>query len=153
MRACETPEQRNARFEQSRLGMSASRAVETPEISRDCLEEDRHRSLYVNRSIILTTYCPTTTSKTLDTRHTGGGSYGNRIFHCILGAERKGFTSLGVDRTGGSIICLCWKTNSSPNGSALGLPNVAFDFISVSVLSLTRLFDATLLRVYLLAVG
>ncbi|GBM87881.1 hypothetical protein AVEN_127366-1 [Araneus ventricosus] len=45
------------------------------------------------------------------------------------------------------------KTNSSPNGSALSLPNVAVCFISVSLLSSTRLFEATLLRVLLLAVG
>ncbi|GBO42435.1 hypothetical protein AVEN_31653-1, partial [Araneus ventricosus] len=43
MRACETPEQRDASVEQGRLRMSASRAIETPEVRRDCLEEDRHR--------------------------------------------------------------------------------------------------------------
>ncbi|GBL58862.1 hypothetical protein AVEN_91114-1 [Araneus ventricosus] len=43
MRACETPEQRDARVEQSRLRMSASRAIETHEVRRDRLEEDRHR--------------------------------------------------------------------------------------------------------------
>ncbi|GBM00524.1 hypothetical protein AVEN_77338-1 [Araneus ventricosus] len=43
MRACETPEQRDARVEQSRLRMSASRSIETPEVRRDRLEEDLHR--------------------------------------------------------------------------------------------------------------
>ncbi|GBL79632.1 hypothetical protein AVEN_18185-1 [Araneus ventricosus] len=43
MRACETPEQRNARAKQSRLRMSVSRAIETSEVWRDHLEEDRHR--------------------------------------------------------------------------------------------------------------
>ncbi|GBL84587.1 hypothetical protein AVEN_191057-1 [Araneus ventricosus] len=40
------------------------------------------------------------------------------------------------------------KTNSSHNGSALRLPNVAVNFISLSLLSSTRLFEATLLRVF-----
>ncbi|GBM67451.1 hypothetical protein AVEN_32257-1 [Araneus ventricosus] len=43
MRACETPEQRDVRVEQSRLRMSAFRVIETPEVRRDCLEEDCHR--------------------------------------------------------------------------------------------------------------
>ncbi|GBN49412.1 hypothetical protein AVEN_258555-1 [Araneus ventricosus] len=43
MTQCETPEQREARVEQSRVKMSASRALETPEVRRDRLEEDRHR--------------------------------------------------------------------------------------------------------------
>ncbi|GBN10694.1 hypothetical protein AVEN_181247-1 [Araneus ventricosus] len=43
MRACETPEQSDARVEQSSLRMSASRAIETTEVRRDRLEEDRHR--------------------------------------------------------------------------------------------------------------
>ncbi|GBN07347.1 hypothetical protein AVEN_96609-1 [Araneus ventricosus] len=33
-----------------------------------------------------------------------------------------------------------WKTNSSPTGSVLRVPNVAVEFISVSLLSSTRLF-------------
>ncbi|GBM68206.1 hypothetical protein AVEN_22021-1 [Araneus ventricosus] len=45
------------------------------------------------------------------------------------------------------------KTNSSPNGIALRLPNIAVDFISVSLLSSTRLVEATLLKVFLLVVG
>ncbi|GBN57545.1 hypothetical protein AVEN_255325-1 [Araneus ventricosus] len=44
MRACETPEQSDAPVEQSRLRMSASRTIETPEVRRDRLEEDRHRN-------------------------------------------------------------------------------------------------------------
>ncbi|GBM23120.1 hypothetical protein AVEN_150535-1 [Araneus ventricosus] len=43
MRACETPNQRDARVEQSRLMKSAFRAIETPEVRRDRLEDDRHR--------------------------------------------------------------------------------------------------------------
>ncbi|GBO33182.1 hypothetical protein AVEN_64425-1 [Araneus ventricosus] len=43
MRACEAPEQRDARVEQSRLRVPASRAIETPEVLRDRFEEDRHR--------------------------------------------------------------------------------------------------------------
>ncbi|GBO12932.1 hypothetical protein AVEN_96131-1 [Araneus ventricosus] len=43
--------------------------------------------------------------------------------------------------------------NSAPNESALGLPNVAVKFISVSLLSSTRVFEATMLRVFLLALG
>ncbi|GBN30383.1 hypothetical protein AVEN_260619-1 [Araneus ventricosus] len=43
MRVCETPEQCDARVEQSRLRMTASRALETPEVRRDRHEEDIHR--------------------------------------------------------------------------------------------------------------
>ncbi|GBM85057.1 hypothetical protein AVEN_31204-1 [Araneus ventricosus] len=43
MRACEAPEQRDARVEQRRLRMSAPRAIETPEVWRDRLEKDRLR--------------------------------------------------------------------------------------------------------------
>ncbi|GBM23386.1 hypothetical protein AVEN_138635-1 [Araneus ventricosus] len=44
MRARETPEQSDARVEQSSLRMSASRTIETPEVRRDRLQEDRHRN-------------------------------------------------------------------------------------------------------------
>ncbi|GBO44447.1 4-hydroxyphenylpyruvate dioxygenase [Araneus ventricosus] len=49
------------------------------------------------------------------------------------------------------LFVLRWKTNSSPNGSALRLPNVAVDFITVFLFSSTRLFEETLFTVFLLA--
>ncbi|GBN22599.1 hypothetical protein AVEN_243268-1 [Araneus ventricosus] len=42
-RALETSELRRDRLEEDRLRMSASRAIETPEVRRNRLEEDRHR--------------------------------------------------------------------------------------------------------------
>ncbi|GBM90360.1 hypothetical protein AVEN_176467-1 [Araneus ventricosus] len=100
-------------------------------------------------------YCLTATRDTLDTIHAFGGRYGNGIFHCILGVKGRAVSHLAQieQEEVQFLFVLRSKTNSSPDGSALRLPNVVVHFISGCLLSSTRLFEATLLRVSLMAVG
>ncbi|GBM74878.1 hypothetical protein AVEN_212320-1 [Araneus ventricosus] len=97
----------------------------------------------------------TATRKPTDTRQAFSGRYGNEIFHCILWVKERALFHLAqIEPAKISFrFVLCSKTNSSPNGCVLRLPNVADDFISVTLRSSTPLFEATLLRVLLLTVG
>ncbi|GBM56944.1 hypothetical protein AVEN_82435-1 [Araneus ventricosus] len=82
--------------------------------------------------------------KTLDTRHACGDRYGNGIFHCILGVKERALFHLAqIEPAEVSFrFVLRSKTNSPPN--------VVVDFIPISLLSVTRLLEATLLRIFLL---
>ncbi|GBN77764.1 hypothetical protein AVEN_200636-1 [Araneus ventricosus] len=57
-----------------------------------------------------------------------------------FGDEGKGFISFGADRTDGSLISLCTSVENEFIAylSALSFPNVAVDFISVSIHSSTH---------------
>ncbi|GBM54538.1 hypothetical protein AVEN_8557-1 [Araneus ventricosus] len=55
--------------------------------------------------------------KNPDTRHAGGGRYGNGIFHCILGVKEKAFFHLAQMQPAkvSFRFVLLSKSNSSPN--------------------------------------
>ncbi|GBN13210.1 hypothetical protein AVEN_274116-1 [Araneus ventricosus] len=91
-----------------------------------------------------------------NTRHHGGGRYGNGIFHCILGVkERALFRLAQIELTGVSFrfVLLYGRKRILALLGVLSSPHVAFDFIPVYLLSSTRLLAVTLSRVFLLEVG
>ncbi|GBN54896.1 hypothetical protein AVEN_250944-1 [Araneus ventricosus] len=93
--------------------------------------------------------------KTPDSRHVDGGRYGNWIFHCILGVKERALFHLAQTEPAEVSFrsVLRSKTNSSPNGVRLVRQMLRLILYPFNLLSSTRLLEATLFRVFLVAVG